>query len=167
MATTPSLKQPKKEEVNTQVDEEKQFAAQVGWKALFGFTTASDIPVLISALASAAAAAATLPVFSIVYGLIFGAYSDYGAEKINGDQLLSEVSRLCLVLVGVAAANWVFNSIFFFLFLLFGELQAKSARTRIFDVLIRKDMAWFDTRDSGMAAFLPTIQLWAALIIAR
>ncbi|KAJ4992694.1 ABC a-pheromone efflux pump [Stagonosporopsis vannaccii] len=159
MATTPYSIQPKKEKFFTQADKEKKFAAQVGWKALFSFTTISHLAVLISAFASAAAAAATLPIFSIVYGLIFGAYSDHGAGRTNGDELLSEVSRLCLILVGVAAANWVFNSIFFFLFLLFGELQAKSARIRIFNVLIQKDMAWFDMRESGIAAFLPTIQL--------
>lgn len=159
MSITPDFKQPDKAEATTQADEEKQYAAQVGWKALFGFTTTRHVIVLVSALVSAAAAAATLPIFSIIYGLVFGAYSDYGAGKLDGGELLSEVSRLCLILVGVAAANWVFNSIFFFLFLLFGELQAKSARTRIFNVLIRKDMAWFDMRDSGIAAFLPTIQL--------
>lgn len=154
-----SEREQSEEKVTTSATEERQYAAQMGWKALFSFTTTRHVAVLISALASAAAAAATLPVFSVIYGLVFGAYSDYGAGKIDGDQLLGEVSRLCVVLVGVAAANWVFNSIFFFLFLLFGELQAKSARTKIFDVLVRKDMTWFDMRESGIAAFLPTIQL--------
>lgn len=160
MATTSESEQSeKKEKSTTQADEEQEYASRVGWTALFGFTTTSHIAVLISAFASAAAAAATLPIFSIIYGLIFGAYSDYGGEEINGDELLSEVNGLCLIMTGIAAANWILNSIFFFLFLLFGELQAKSARTRVFDVLIRKDMAWFDMRESGIAAFLPTIQM--------
>lgn len=160
MTPTPDTKQSGKEEkVTTQADEEQQYASQVGWRALFGFTTTRHVAVFVSALASAAAAAATLPIFSIVYGLVFGAYSDYGAGEVDGDELLKEVSRLCVILVGVAAANWIFNSIFFLLFLLFGELQAKSARNRIFDELIRKDMTWFDMRESGIAAFLPTIQL--------
>jgi ATP-binding cassette subfamily B (MDR/TAP) protein 1 len=94
-----------------------------------------------------------------MYGRVFGAYSDYGAGKTNGDELLSEITRLCVIMTGIAAASWVLNSVFFFLFLLFGELQAKSARTRIFDVLIRKDITWYDMRESGIAAFLPTIQM--------
>ncbi|KAF3050737.1 hypothetical protein E8E11_007879 [Didymella keratinophila] len=160
MATpAPSDHSGKDEKVTTQADDEQQYAAQVGWKALFGFTTTSHIAVLISALASAAAAAATLPIFSIMYGRIFGAYSDYGAGKTNGDELLSEITRLCVIMTGIAAASWVLNSVFFFLFLLFGELQAKSARTRIFDVLIRKDITWYDMREGGIAAFLPTIQM--------
>lgn len=152
--------------LSTQASEEQQYESQVGWKVLFGFTTTSHILVLISALASAAVAAAILPIFSILYGLVFGAYSDYGAGKVDGDQLLSQVTRLCLIMTGVAAANWVLNSIFFFLFLLFGELQAKSVRKRIFDVLIRKDIEWFDMRESGIAAFLPTVQTWVIIDLA-
>ncbi|KAJ4364338.1 ATP-dependent permease [Ascochyta clinopodiicola] len=159
MATTPETDRSQKHTIPAQADEEQQYASQMGWKALFAFTTNSHIAVLISALASAVVAAATLPVFSIIYGLVFGAYSDYGAGKVNGDELLNEVTRLCLIMTGIAAASWALNSIFFFLFLLFGELQAKSARTRIFDVLIRKDITWFDMRESGIAAFLPTIQM--------
>lgn len=160
MPTTPgSNSDEEQEKTNTQANEEQEYASHVGWKALFGFTTSSHVAVLISALASAAVAAATLPVFSIIYGLVFGVYSDYGAGKVDGMQLLDEVTRLCLIMTGIATASWVLNSIFFFLFLLFGELQAKSARTRIFDALIRKDMTWFDMRESGIAAFLPTIQM--------
>lgn len=160
MATTvPSDHSEKDEKTTTQADDEQEYASQVGWKALFGFTTTSHVVVLIGALASAAAAAATLPIFSVMYGRIFGAYSDYGAGRSDGDELLSEITRLCVIMTGVAAASWVLNSIFFFFFLLFGELQAKSARTRIFNVLIRKDMAWYDLRESGIAAFLPAIQM--------
>lgn len=160
MATTaPSSCSETDEKATTQADHEQKYASQVGWKALFGFTTTSHIAVLISALASAAAAAATLPIFSVMYGLIFGAYSKYGAGESDGDELLSEITRLCVTMTGIAAASWILNSIFFFLFLLFGELQARSARTRIFDVLIQKDMAWYDMRESGIAAFLPTIQM--------
>lgn len=159
MTATDSDHSEKQGKTNTQADDEQAYASQMGWKALFGFTTTSHIAVLISALASAAVAAATLPVFSIIYGLVFGAYSDYGAGKVDGNELLSEVTRLCLIMTGIAAASWILNSIFFFLFLLFGELQAKSARTRVFKALIRKDMAWFDMRESGIAAFLPTIQM--------
>jgi ATP-binding cassette subfamily B (MDR/TAP) protein 1 len=141
-----------------QTEEESECASKMGWKVLFIFTTRKHLPVLASAILTAAIGAATLPVFSVLYGLIFSSYAEYGAGSTNGDELLRDVTRSCLILTGVATVNWVTNSAFFFFMLIFGELQAKSARTRIFDVLIRKDMAWFDLRDSGIAAFLPTIQ---------
>jgi ATP-binding cassette subfamily B (MDR/TAP) protein 1 len=49
--------------------------------------------------------------------------------------------------------------LYFFFFLTFGELQARSARTRVFETLIKKDIGWFDTRETGVAAFLPRIQM--------
>jgi ATP-binding cassette subfamily B (MDR/TAP) protein 1 len=64
-----------------------------------------------------------------------------------------------LILTGIASVNWMANSIYFFFFLTFGELQARSARNRIFDALMSKDMAWYDTRETGTAALLPAIQM--------
>jgi ATP-binding cassette subfamily B (MDR/TAP) protein 1 len=65
----------------------------------------------------------------------------------------------CLILTRIIALNWMANSFYFFFFLTFGELRARGARNRIFDALIKKDMAWFDTRETGIAAFLPAIQM--------
>jgi hypothetical protein len=141
-----------------QTEEEQQHALQMGWGVLFTFTTKKHLPVMLGAILTAAVSAATLPVFSIIYGLIFNSYADYGAGNTDGDELLRDVTRYCLILTGVATANWIMNSTSFFFMLIFGELQAKSARTRVFDVLVRKDITWFDLRESGIAAFLPTIQ---------
>lgn len=157
-ATPPTDESANKESVTIQAEEEQQYAAQMGWKVLFTFTTKKHLPVMLGAVLTAAVSAATLPVFSIIYGLIFSSYADYGTGNITGDELLRDVTRSCLILTGVATANWIMNSSSFFFMLIFGELQAKSARTRVFDVLIHKDMTWFDLRESGIAAFLSTIQ---------
>ncbi|KAF1913806.1 P-loop containing nucleoside triphosphate hydrolase protein [Ampelomyces quisqualis] len=147
------------EKISAQTDEERKYVLQVGWKALFGFTTKKHLPLFSGAIFSASIAAATLPVFAIVYGLIFRDYTDYGIGKISSSALRDSVTRYCLILSGIALLNWMANSLYFFFFLTFGELQARSARNRIFDALIRKDMAWFDTRETGIAAFLPAIQM--------
>lgn len=144
---------------DTEADEEQKYLLQVGWKGLFGFTTRKHLPILFGALLSAIIAAASLPVFAIMYGLIFRLYTDYGAGKIDSDALRGRVTKHCLILTGIASLNWLANSLYFFFFLTFGELQARSARYRIFDTLIHKDMAWYDTRATGIAAFLPTVQM--------
>jgi ATP-binding cassette subfamily B (MDR/TAP) protein 1 len=149
--------EPKKK--SQQADEEHQYMLQAGWKALFGFTTKKHFPILSGALLSAFIAAATLPVFAIIYGRIFRDYTDYGAGKVSSSGLRHSVTRYCLILTGIASLNWMANSFYFFFFLTFGELQARSARNKIFDALIRKDMAWYDTRETGIAAFLPAIQM--------
>jgi ATP-binding cassette subfamily B (MDR/TAP) protein 1 len=156
---TPSDGADEKDEASSQVREDDQYLAHTGWKVLFGFTSRSHLPILSCGMLGAGVAAATIPVFAVIYGLIFRDYTDYGAGKIDCSALRSSVTRYCLILTGVAALNWLANSFYFFFFLTFGELQARSARNKIFDALIRKDMAWYDTRETGIAAFLPGIQM--------
>jgi ATP-binding cassette subfamily B (MDR/TAP) protein 1 len=160
MATTPASNDTKEDEkIATQADEEEKYIMQVGWRALFGFTTKQHLPVILCGFVGALLAALSLPIFSILYGLIFKQYTNYGAGKTDNDGIMSNVSRICIILTGVATFTWITQSAYFFFFLVFGELQARSARNRIFDALIRKDMTWFDMRESGVAAFLPTIQM--------
>lgn len=159
MASTPSSREGNRHALAT-YDKEQEYVLKASWKVLFCFTTKKHLPILLAALLSAVIAAATLPVFAIVYGLIFRDYTDFGSGKIEGSTLRSSVTRYCLILTGIASLNWLANSFYFFLFLTFGELQAQGARNRIFDVLIQKDMAWFDTRETGVAAFLPTLQMY-------
>jgi ATP-binding cassette subfamily B (MDR/TAP) protein 1 len=149
----------KKEKLNVQTNEEKQYVLQAGWKALFGFTTKKHLPLLSAAILSASIAAAILPVLAIIYGLIFREYTNYGTGKIDSSALRSGVTRYCLILTGLVSLNWIANSLYFFFFLTFGELQARTARNRIFDALLKKNMAWYDTRETGIAAFLSAIQM--------
>jgi ATP-binding cassette subfamily B (MDR/TAP) protein 1 len=139
--------------------EEREYILKAGWKALFGFTTKQHLTVLGGALLSAFFAALTMPVLAIIYGLIFQEYTNYGLGTTDSNTLMSNVSKYCVILTGVATLNWIANSFYFFFFLTFGELQARSARNRIFETLIKKDIGWYDTRETGIAAFLPTIQM--------
>jgi ATP-binding cassette subfamily B (MDR/TAP) protein 1 len=145
--------------ITSRTIKEEQYILQAGWKALFGFTTKKHLPILFGAVLSAAIAAATLPAFSIIYGLIFRAYTEYGTGNLDSEALRSSVTRYCLILTSIASLNWIVNSFYFFFFLTFGELQARGARNRVFDALIRKDMTWYDTRETSVAALLPTVQL--------
>jgi ATP-binding cassette subfamily B (MDR/TAP) protein 1 len=148
----------KPEKTSPKANEDQQYISQVGWKALFGFATRRHLPIFTGALLSAITAAASLPVFAIIYGLIFRDYTDYGAGELSSHALRTSVTRYCLILTGITSLNWIVNSFYFFFFLTFGELQARSARNRIFDALMRKDIAWYDTRETGIEALLPAIQ---------
>lgn len=142
----------------TKTDEEQEYISKVGWKGLFAFTTRRHVPVILGGVVSTTVAALTMPTIAIVYGFIFEQYTLYGAGSVDSYTLMSSMSRYCVVLAATCALNWVSNSFHYFCFLTFSELQARSARNQIFDALIKKDMAWFDTRSIGMAAFLPTVQ---------
>jgi ATP-binding cassette subfamily B (MDR/TAP) protein 1 len=160
MATTPASNGTKEnEKTATEANEEQEYILQVGWKALFGFTTKQHLPVILGGIVGAVVAALAMPVFAILYGLIFREYTSYGAGKTDSNSLIDNMTRICIILAGVATLTWIMQSVYFFFFLTFGELQARSARNRIFDALMKKDMAWYDMRESGIAAFLPTIQM--------
>ncbi|KAL6712575.1 ATP-dependent permease [Coniothyrium glycines] len=146
------------EKAGGKADEEQHYLHQVGWKALFSFTTKKHVPVICGAVLAATIAALTMPVFAVLYGLIFREYTSYGAGLISSEELIDNVSRCCVMLTGVAALNWISNSIYFSLFLAFGELQARSARDKVFDSLMKKDMAWYDTHETGVLALLPAVQ---------
>lgn len=140
-------------------DREHELAAKAGWKVLFFFTTKKHLPVLCSGILIAIIAAATLPAMAVLFGLIFRQFSDYGAGKIDGAALLHNASNLCIYLTALCVGCWFANSIYFGLFLAFGELQARSARARIFEHLLVKDVEWYETRENGIAAFLPSVQM--------
>ncbi|KAF2868020.1 multidrug resistance protein-like protein 2 [Massariosphaeria phaeospora] len=157
--TSVSNRTDEQKKVDSVEDAEHEFIRKVGWKALFGFTTKQHLPVLSIAFFTATVSALTLPAMAVLYGLMFRQFAEFGSGKIAGDVLLRNISKYCIYLTGVVSLNWLSNSIYFAMFLTFGELQARSARDRMFNALIQKDMAWYDTRQSGVAAFLPAIQM--------
>ena len=140
-------------------EEEDEFIRQAGWKDLFGFTTRTHLPVLGATIFTATVAALTMPVQTIVYGLIFRQFANFASGSLSSLGLTRKVSEYCLYMTALAAVNWLSNSLYYMLAVTFGELQARSARDRIFEALLKKDLEWYDTRETGIAAILPTIQM--------
>ena len=147
--------QEKQDELDTQ---EQELLQDVGWKALFGFTTRKHLPVLAMAVISATIAALTLPALAVLYGLMFREFGDVAQGEKSPSEFLKQISTYCLYVTALGGLSWMGNSIYFAAFMTFGEMQARSARGRIFGALLKKDMAWYDTRDTGVAAFLPAMQ---------
>ncbi|KAF2438765.1 P-loop containing nucleoside triphosphate hydrolase protein [Karstenula rhodostoma CBS 690.94] len=138
--------------------EEQRFVENMGWKALFSFTTRKHLPVLAFAVFASTLAALTLPALAVLYGLLFREFGSVAKGDKSDSQFLNQVSTYCIYVTAIGGVSWLGNSLDFAAFVTFGELQARSARGRIFGVLLKKDMAWYDTRDTGMAAFLPAMQ---------
>ncbi|KAJ4358602.1 ATP-dependent permease [Didymosphaeria variabile] len=138
--------------------EEQQFVQHMGWKALFSFTTRKHVPVLAFALSASTLAALTLPALAVLYGLLFREFGAVAKGDKSDSQFLKQVSTYCIYVTAIGGVSWLGNSLHFAAFMTFGELQARSARGRIFGALLKKDMAWYDTQDAGVAAFLPAMQ---------
>jgi ATP-binding cassette subfamily B (MDR/TAP) protein 1 len=138
---------------------ELEHIRKAGWKALFSFTTRAHLGVLAFGTISSVLFGLVLPAASVMLGLIVNQITNYGAGRVNGDELLDGVSKYCTYLTALAAASWVINAFSQTLWMAFGEMQARSARNRIFNNLLSKDIVWYDVRRNGIGAFLPQVQM--------
>jgi ATP-binding cassette subfamily B (MDR/TAP) protein 1 len=64
----------------------------------------------------------------------------------------------CIAFVGLGTFSWIATAGFFACWVLVGELQARSARVRLFGALIDRRMEWFDQRKDGTGAMTTKLQ---------
>jgi len=128
------------------------------WRALFFFTTRANLPILILGIFSSLCAGAVLAINAFIQGKAFEGFINLGGGLITGQQLYDDDKKYVLYFVALAGGSWVLHGVEFFLWLSFGELQAKSARDRLFHSLLEKDIEWYDMRRNGIGALLPRLQ---------
>lgn len=117
----------------------------------------SHFPILVIAIIFSAAAGAVTPVATIFLGRIFQGYASFGVGQITGSQLLAQTKKNAAIYAGLASCSWVFNAINFAAWIILGELQGNSARTELFEALLKKSMAWHDVQKVGITARLPRL----------
>ena len=138
--------------------EENDSAKHASWRSLFNFTTNRDtIPLLFAIIFSIAAGIIT-PALAVFLGKIFNLFTGFGAGEISGSDLVKKVSRYATVLAGLGTASGLLHAGYFMLWLVFGELQAKHVRKRLFDGMLEKDMGWYDMRTDGIDTMVSRLQ---------
>ncbi|KAI7484732.1 putative ABC transporter [Hortaea werneckii] len=128
------------------------------WKALFFFTTKANLPILVSAVICSIACGAIMPIEAFITGKIFDGFSSFALRKTSATEFLDHQKKYVVYQVALSGASWVFHSCEFMLWLAFGELQAKSARDRLFHGLLEREIEWYDMRKNGIGALLPRLQ---------
>ncbi|PWY86053.1 P-loop containing nucleoside triphosphate hydrolase protein [Aspergillus heteromorphus CBS 117.55] len=129
-----------------------------GWLPLFSFTTTKHLVPLAGGVFFAILSSLATPIFAIILGQIFNSFTSFGGGKISEQDLTRQVNKHCARLAVVGAAAWVCNSIYYMLFVTFGELQVPNARTKLFRGLLRKNQEWFETQQDGTRVFLSSLQ---------
>ena len=139
-------------------EEEKYLAVHAHWRSLFNFTNKRDaIPLLLAATVSIAAGIVA-PTLAIFLGKIFDLFTKFGAQEISGSDLLKKVSTYATVLAGLGTASGLLHASYFMFWLVFGELQAKHIRERLFDGMLEKNMGWYDLRKDGISTLVSRLQ---------
>ncbi|KAH7166285.1 P-loop containing nucleoside triphosphate hydrolase protein, partial [Dactylonectria macrodidyma] len=135
-----------------------QQAVYSSWRYLFVFTKRDHAAPLIGALAASAITAGFKTILAIILGKVFDIIAGFGNGTLDGRKALFDISRWSLILLGLGVGYWLANSAFLALWIIFGELQAASVRRDIFENLISRDMAWFDSQSEGISSLLVRIQ---------
>lgn len=146
------------EEASEKKTQGQSQGSRSSWKDLFVFSTSRQLWVLPCALATACAAAAGKAVYTILLGKIFDVVSKFGAGALDGDEALAQVSQWCAYLCTLGIGFWIFNGLDMVLWMVSGELRAKSARETLLSSLLLKEMEWYDSREDGMASLMIRIQ---------
>ncbi|KZF26266.1 P-loop containing nucleoside triphosphate hydrolase protein [Xylona heveae TC161] len=128
------------------------------WRALFRFTSLSDALWLSFAVLLSIISGMIVPALAFVLGKTFNSFADFGAGRIDGSTLRQRVSHDCTVLAGLGSASWLLNGSYLMFWVCFGELQARSARERIFASLSTKNVEWYDMESNGTGALLPRMK---------
>ncbi len=128
------------------------------WVSLFNFTSRGHTAHLVLAVTFAIVSGVVIPAVAIFLGRLFNLFTDFGGSQIGGQDLVKKVAVNCIAIVGVGAGSWVLNGGFFMFWLVFGELQAKIVRDKLFDGLMQKDMEWYDLRKNGIGALILRLQ---------
>jgi ATP-binding cassette, subfamily B (MDR/TAP), member 1 len=151
----PVAKTEMEEERGMLSDDESQYKGRAGWRSLFIFTTKRHHVTLFFAAAFSVLSGTVMPAVAIALGKIFDDFTRFGAHQLNRHELVSRITTGCLTLVGIALLSWFLNSAFYLLWIVFGELQAKTVRDKLFEGLLNRDIEWYDKRKDGIGALVP------------
>jgi ATP-binding cassette subfamily B (MDR/TAP) protein 1 len=137
------------------------------WKALFTFTSRLHLLILVPSLFLSTVAGILQPAMAIFFGRFFDNFSDFGAGKINGQELMSKGLPDIHGLIAIGGATWLLKGGYFTTWLVFGELQAKGVRDELFQNLLQQDLGWFEARSSGVASLLSRLQTYVSFPFER
>lgn len=122
------------------------------WKAIFGFTAYRHVLILIPALCCSAISGAAVPVQSYLVGQVFQSFTQFASGTRDVSSFKHILSKYIVYTAFVATAHGLASMTSFFCFHVFGDLQARSAREKIFATLLHRNIGWFDTRQDGINA---------------
>ncbi|KAJ3492681.1 hypothetical protein NLG97_g5212 [Lecanicillium saksenae] len=128
------------------------------WRHLFAFTNKQHIYYLGGAALTSAGTATLRAALAIILGRVFDIVASLGSGQISGSVALFRVSRYCILLASLGVAQWIINSAFLGLWVIFGELQATNVRQALFSGLMKMDRTWVDSLPHGITGLVASIQ---------
>ena len=92
------------------------------------------------------------------FGKFFEGFSDFASGKIDGNTFMHKSLSSFYALFAIGAATFLLKGSLFSLWLVFGEIQARSVRELLFASLLDREIEWYEARTSGVGPLLTKIQ---------
>ncbi|KAJ9093972.1 hypothetical protein QFC19_008102 [Naganishia cerealis] len=112
--------------------------------SLFAFTERSDLPYLILSIISMMATAACSAGQSIVYGQAFDILGSFIRGRIDSKIFVQKTGFTCGMIVVIGASRAALIWFGTMMSMIFGEIQARRARTAVTNLILSKDLLWLD-----------------------
>jgi len=125
---------------------------------LFSFTRPKHRPLIFLSFFTAAIVAASRTAYAIFLGRIFEIISKWSTGLLNAEEFISEISQWSVYFVLLGLGMWLFSSLDIALWVINGEIRARTTRETMFAALLRKTAGWYDLRGEGVWGLLVQIQ---------
>lgn len=123
-------------------------------KDLFAFTRPRHVWVIFCALATSLLVATGRTAYAVLLGKVFEVVAQWGAGSLDPEDFQSQITQWSIYFVLLGAAMWLVCSIDIALWVVTGELRARTARETLFSSLLGRSTAWYDLRMDGMASLM-------------
>lgn len=133
--------------------------AKSTFRHLFAFTKREHTGSLALAIFGAACAAGFKVAFAVLIGQAVNIITPLGAGTISKDEAMANMTSWCIRFSVLGVAAWFFYAAFMASWIICGELVAYNTRKILFNNLLYKDMAWFDSQEDGISSVLSSIQV--------
>ncbi|PVU93486.1 hypothetical protein BB559_003249 [Furculomyces boomerangus] len=136
-------------------DTDENKAPPVPFSALFRFATPLEKLVLALGVFCSMVTGAAMPVMTIFFSDVAGAFISYnyyiliGQSELARSTLKASVNHNCLVFLGIAAGMFVFSYGQNVIFAVVAERQTLRIREAYYRSVLKQDMAWFDKTATG------------------
>lgn len=124
------------------------------FRDLFAFTRPRHVVVIFCALATSMLVAGGRTTYAVLLGKVFEVVAQWGAGTLDPEEFQSQITQWSVYFVLLGAAMWLVCSVDIALWVVTGELRARTAREILFSSLLGKSTAWYDLRMDGMASLM-------------
>ncbi|CUM45047.1 uncharacterized protein AC631_01359 [Debaryomyces fabryi] len=124
---------------------------------IFMFVVRNDFLFILMACLCMCVSSVGIPLQTIIYGKVFGKLSDfYKNEYSELDVFMSDVRLLCGLIMLIGFVKMVVTWVGIIAWMKFGEKQSTRARTRTLNLMLSKNIAWFESNENLMGEISQT-----------